>query len=438
MLNKVEETIKKYNMIQKSERVMVGLSGGADSVSLLLCLKKFGYNVSACHINHRLRGDESMRDEKFCIDLCKKLNINLEVHRIDVSNYCKEQNCSIEEGARNLRYKIFENADCDKIATAHTLSDSLETTIFNLVRGTGLKGLCSIPPVRDNIIRPLVACTREDVERFLAEESQDFVTDSTNLSVDYSRNKIRHKVIPVFSEMNASLLDTYKNTLENLRNDENCLEILSEELIEKSKTEKGYNAEIISDAHPAIRNRAITKILSQNNLPYSYQRIEDISEILNNGGKINLHNDIFAVCKDGIFDITKCSDHQENKFVCHQVDFQKQYQLFEKEISFNIMETDQVAANVHKKFANMCCDYDKIVGKVLLRNRKNGDKIILCNRNFSSSVKKLLNSSVPQNMRDKIVMLQDEQGLFFIEGFGCADRVKIDDKTKHILICKIS
>lgn len=438
MLNKVEETIKKYNMIQKSERVMVGLSGGADSVSLLLCLKKLGYNVSACHINHRLRGDESMRDEKFCIDLCKRLNINLEVHRIDVSTYCKEQICSIEEGARNLRYKIFENADCDKIATAHTLSDSLETTIFNFVRGTGLKGLCSIPPVRDNIIRPLITCTREEVERFLAEESQDFVTDSTNLSVDYSRNKIRHKVIPVFSEMNASLLDTYKNTLENLRNDENCLDLLSEELIEKSKTEKGYKADIISNAHPAIRNRAITKILSHNNLAYSYQRIKDISEILNNGGKINLHNDIFAVCKDGIFDIIKCSDHKENKFICLHVDFQKRYQLFEKEISFNIMETDQAAANVHKKFANMCCDYDKIIGKVLLRNRKNGDKIILCNRNFTSSVKKLLYSSVPQNMRDEIVMLQDEQGLFFIEGFGCADRVKIDDNTKHILICKIS
>ena len=158
MLNKVAKTIEKYDMIKKGERILVGLSGGADSVSLLLCLRELGYsNISACHINHQLRGDESFRDENFCIELCRSLDIPLQVHRINVREYCEKNSVSLEEGARKLRYDIFSQSNCDKTATAHSLSDCFETMLFNLIRGTGLKGLCSIPPVRDNIIRPLIA-----------------------------------------------------------------------------------------------------------------------------------------------------------------------------------------------------------------------------------------------------------------------------------------
>ena len=190
MLNKVAKTIEKYNMIKKSERILVGLSGGADSVSLLLCLRELGYDISACHINHQLRGDESLRDENFCIKLCRDLDIPIDVHRINVKEYCKMNSTSLEDGARKLRYNIFSNAETEKIATAHTLSDCFETLLFNIVRGTGLKGLCSIPPVRDNIIRPLIDCTREDILEFLKKHNQSFVTDSTNLETEFTRNKV--------------------------------------------------------------------------------------------------------------------------------------------------------------------------------------------------------------------------------------------------------
>lgn len=115
MLNKVAKTIEKYNMIKKSERILVGLSGGADSVSLLLCLRELGYDISACHINHQLRGNESLRDENFCIKLCRDLDIPIDVHRINVKEYCKMNSTSLEDGARKLRYNIFSNAETEKL-----------------------------------------------------------------------------------------------------------------------------------------------------------------------------------------------------------------------------------------------------------------------------------------------------------------------------------
>ena len=438
MLNKVRETIEKYNMTDKSERVLVGLSGGADSVSLLFCLKHLGYDVRACHINHQLRGDESLRDEQFCIDLCKSHEIPIDVHRIDVKGYCAENGCSVEEGARKLRYSIFDSSGCDKIATAHTLSDCFETTIFNLARGTGLKGLCSIPPIRGKIIRPLIECTRQEVEGFLTSQELSYVTDSTNLQTDYSRNKIRHLIIPTMTELNSSLMKTYKNTLDNLKDDEEYLEIQTDELISHAKSNRGYSAQILTEAHTAARNRAINRILSDNGISYSHQRAQEISNIIKHGGKVNIHKSTYAVCKNGYFNIETIDNDICTPPFYQTIDFSNEYDFFGKNVKFRIAENGSGILNVNKMFANTCCDYDKIIGDTVMRNRIEGDKITLCNRDFQSSVKKLFNAKIPRDMRDKTVILQDENGIFFIEGFGCADRVKIDKSTKRILICEIS
>lgn len=436
MLNKVSETINKYNMLKKSERVLVGLSGGADSVSLLLCLKELGYNVSACHINHQLRGKESDRDENFCLELCQKYNIDIFIHKIDVKKYCTDNNFSVEEGARNLRYEIFDQSKFNKIATAHSLNDCLETTIFNLARGTGLKGLCSIPAVRGKIIRPLIECTREEIEEYLNNKNQNYVTDSTNLTNDYNRNKIRNIVVPTLNEINTSLLSTFKSTLDNLKSDENYFQQNAEKLLSDSKRDTGYDAVMLNTAHQSIKNRCLAKILSSENLSYSSKTIHDISLILSNSGKINISKNTFAICKNNIFFISKIKKEENSDFY-KEIDFNKKYSFYKKEVAFEIVDIDETE-NINKWFTNCCLDYDKIKGRVWLRNRKSGDSIQLCNRNFTSSVKKLFNSSIPENERNSTVILEDEEGIFFIEHFGCANRVRIDDKTKHILICKVS
>ena len=220
-LKQVKDNIDRFSMLEEDENVLVGLSGGADSVALLLSLYKLGYKVKACHLNHCLRGDEADRDEYFCKNLCDKLNIELVIKRENIAEYAKSSKQSIETAAREIRYKFFDDVSngC-KIATAHTASDTIETMIFHLARGTGLTGLCSIPPVRGKIIRPLISLTRAEIEDFLQNINQDFVTDSTNLTDDYTRNKIRSQIIPVLKNINPQAEKAAVNLAFRLREEE--------------------------------------------------------------------------------------------------------------------------------------------------------------------------------------------------------------------------
>ena len=172
MIEKLKSTIKEYDLLPDFGEVLVALSGGADSTALLLGLRELGYKVKAVHVNHNLRGEESDRDQSFCRDLCSRLDIPLVVESVDVRGYSEANKLSTEEAARDLRYAaIRRSADCP-IATAHNLNDCFETTLFNLVRGTSLGGLLGIPPKRDDIIRPLINVTREEIISYLKLKNQ--------------------------------------------------------------------------------------------------------------------------------------------------------------------------------------------------------------------------------------------------------------------------
>ncbi len=193
-------------------RILVGLSGGADSVTLakVLCTlsEKYGFSVCACHVNHMIRGAEADRDEMFVRELCKKLGIELLCKSFDVPKIATKTKKSLEEAARDVRYSYFDeickSEKADYIATAHTASDNAETVLFNLTRGCGLSGLCGIPIKRGIIIRPLLNVTREEIEDYLGSVGQSYVTDSTNLEDDCSRNIIRHNVIPHLRGINPA------------------------------------------------------------------------------------------------------------------------------------------------------------------------------------------------------------------------------------------
>ncbi len=438
MLDKVKKAISNYNMISMGETVLCCLSGGADSVALLLCLHNLGYNVKACHVNHQLRGDESLRDEKFCIDLCNKMSIDIDVRRIDVKKYCSDNAVSIEEGARNLRYEIFSSCGCDKIATAHTLSDALETSLFNIARGTGLKGLCGIPPVRDQIIRPIIYCTRRQVEDFLEENNQGYVIDSSNLTDDYSRNKIRNKVVPVLAEINSSVENNFGRTLNSLRTDLSFISDFTDKILKSARLGEGiYSCEIISAQDYAIKSRVVIKILGDSSVDYSMDRVDEILEIIENGGKINVSKDKYAICSQGIFRICEFKNDL-NKNIVIKIEINEIYIIFKKKVSFSVYKKTDEFVNVNKKLTKTFVDYDKIRGEILLRNRQNGDLIKFADKNHTTKIKKLFNEKVLVENRDEIFMLADDDGLIFVEGFGVADRVKVDVSTKNILVCTIS
>lgn len=445
MLGKVKNTILKYDMLSHSERVLVGLSGGADSVALLVCLNELGYNVSAMHINHNLRGEESCRDERFCIELCKNFGIPLTVKSVDVKGYCRENKLGIEEGARELRYEAFSSAGADKICTAHTLSDSVETMLINLIRGTALKGLCGVPYKRGKIVRPLIECTREEVEEFLSERGISFVTDSTNNSDDYTRNKIRHKIIPqlvdITSNQNGDFYKNVNRTLKSIALDENFLNAETECLIENAHIDRHtYDIDMINSHHKSISNRAYVMLLKRYGVEISQSKLEDLKKACNDGKKINLKNNVYASVKSG--KLTFSGTREKIEFYSKEINFKDTNvvieEFFGRKAEIRLIEKDNKLSNIHNKFTKKDIDYDKIKGRIFLRNRKGGDKIRLSERGITKSIKKLFNENIPLEMREKTMILSDDCGVIYVEGFGADGRVSADENTKRILEVEIS
>ncbi len=220
MLNKIKRFIASEHLLRVDALYLVALSGGADSVALLLCLKELGYRIEAVHCNFNLRGEESLRDELFCEDLCQRENIPLHKVHFDTQAYAELHKVSIEMAARELRYRYFfqlkEALGADGVCVGHHKEDSIETILINLVRGTGLGGLMGIRPRNHDVIRPLLCVTRQEIEDYLHQHAVSFVTDSTNLIDDVVRNKIRLNVLPQLSEINPSVTDAILATANHL------------------------------------------------------------------------------------------------------------------------------------------------------------------------------------------------------------------------------
>ncbi|MEA4831320.1 tRNA(Ile)-lysidine synthase [bioreactor metagenome] len=214
IISKIDGAVEEYSMLAGCRGVLVGLSGGKDSVCLLHYLaSQFSsgsceINVYACHLNHMIRGAEADADENFCRDLCRSLGVDFISEKRDIPVIAEKTKKSIEEAARDARYDLFDRAagisGCDRIATAHTASDNAETIIFRIARGTSVSGLCGIPPVRDNIIRPLIDLNSDEVIAYCNYFGLEFRTDSTNADISYPRNLIRAEIIPQLERINPS------------------------------------------------------------------------------------------------------------------------------------------------------------------------------------------------------------------------------------------
>lgn len=437
----VKAAIEDYSMINPKEKIFIALSGGADSVAMLLCLvelnKDLGMNldISAIHINHNLRGDESNRDENFCKSLCLDMGVVFECERVDVKSYCKREGLTIEEGARKLRYQAFlKIAGEGKIATAHTMSDNAETMLINMVRGSGLKGFCGIPPVRKNIIRPLIYASRSDVIHYLSEKNQEYVTDSSNLSDDYTRNRLRNHVIPVLKQINPSFEKTLKGTKIALEIDEKFLNSEAKKAYDECILPSGNGFSLkLSQFSAALRIRCISMLLRGKNIPVSFDRLTLADNLLFESGSIMLRSEVKLISdKHGLRLVSEVGDEKMLHIpITPNVFINYGGRSFCAKIEY--IENLNTTNNVHTNLAYALIDYDKIKGQVFLRSRRDGDRITLCRRQHSSSVKKLLNASIPIEERSKLFFIEDDLGLIFIEKIGVADRVCVSDTTRRVL-----
>lgn len=438
MLDKVYKFIKSNNMLSEGDTVICGLSGGADSVALLLSLlqlrEKLNIRVEAVHVNHCIRGSESDSDENFCLELCKSYDVPFTAERCDVIGESKKRQLSVEETARELRYDIFRKISFGKkLATAHNANDNLETVILNLSRGTGLKGLAGIPCTRENIIRPLLSCSRNEIEKFLESLGQKYVTDSTNLSDDYTRNKIRHKIIPLLEEINSSVIDTSVNTMNTVREENSFIEAEVDAAMGKCSVGKELTG--LYKYSPVIRKRCISRLLSAEHLPYSAKRLIEADDILLNGGKLNISNNIFLVGEKGSLKL-ECFNRQQEIKLEQYLDLGRNTINDRCIVECEIAECDNLKKieAVHKKSTFYSLDYDKIRGKLIVRTRKFGDKIKLAGRDFTSSVKKLINEKIPSEKRNGILFVADDEGTILAEEIGIAQRVAPSADTVRFLI----
>lgn len=302
MQQKVETYIQKHQLLDHKKAIIVGVSGGTDSVALLHILVSLGYNCVIAHCNFHLRMEESDRDEEFVRELGKQLHVPF--YHIDfmTTEYASHEGISIEMAARDLRYNWFhellQELDAQAIAVAHHADDSIETMLMNLVRGTGLRGLTGIQPRNKKVVRPLLCCTRLELENYLIEEGLDHVEDSSNSSTDYQRNKFRNEIIPLLEEVNPSARQTLYDSLlrfeGNLAIYQQAIDRIKEQIIYKTGGVTRFNIELIK------QQVHIPTIMYELLQPYGFSPalIEQVTQNLDaESGKI-FYSDNYRLLKD--------------------------------------------------------------------------------------------------------------------------------------------
>lgn len=441
------QTIEEYRMIQQGDTVAVCLSGGADSMALfhLMCAYKdtLGISLFAIHINHGLR-KESDDEEEFIKAYCEKRGVECIVRRLNMNSMQKPQGFSTELWARKLRYEFFEETAkqrAAKLATAHTLSDKCETVIFNLARGTNLKGMCGIPAVRGNIIRPLINCTRRDIEEYCRRNSVPFVTDMSNFSDEYSRNKIRLKVIPVLKEVNQDserLIGSFTKEMEQIYT---FLTQLSDTLFRNSVTLNGFDIATIKKQDDVVIKFFLRNVLDRYGC-LSRENIEDILEgIKRESFSRQLSKDILCEVKAGYLSFYRPKAYKrENGGEKAAVAFDTEIFFMGKTFVVEKISLEQLEKNkkIDKNYLNNCIDCDTITDKLFLRTRKTGDTITLNKRRVTKTVKKLFTEDkVPQRTRDNTVILSDSaDNVIWLENYGVNRHFAVTGKTANIAVIR--
>lgn len=444
LTQKTFATIEKYHMITPGDTVAVCLSGGADSMALFhfFCTnrEKLGVEVMALHVNHGLR-EESEDEQQFVQRYCDSMGVPCIITALDMNNNTKPQGMSTESWARDLRYEFFfRQAEKygAKLATAHTLSDRAETVLFNITRGSSLKGASGIPPVRGGIIRPLIDCTRADVEKYCEENKIPFVTDKTNFEDIYARNKIRLNVVPQLKKINSSAEKNIAAFAQDSREIYSLLSQLSDKLYKEAVGLGGISTEMLAAAHPAVTKNLIRDSLDRLNC-LSKDNVEAIYSALGQKSfKRQLSASVFCRIKDGR--LSFYTPKEKNTAISQPVTVE-----FDKVISFgysnlylSVITAEEYEKNKkkYKNYLTYAVNYDILKGDVGLRSRKTGDRFIFAGRNVTKTLKKLfIEDKVPQDYRDKIPVLCDEtDSVVWLADYGTNKPYMPDEHTEKILL----
>ena len=456
MLDKVIEYIKENEIIKQGDKILVALSGGPDSVCLLHILHRlkepFNLKLGAIHINHMLRGEEADNDEKYIIKLCDELGINHYVKRINIEYVARDTNVSLEVAGRNERYKAFEEIkekyEYNKIAVAHNANDQAETVLMRIMRGTGLEGLTGIKAKRaDGIIRPILCLNREEIEEYCEKNNLNPRIDASNYERIYSRNKVRLDILPYMKEnFNKDIIDTLNRMTLLLQKDNEfieeysnkCYNIYCENYGEKIKVSKN----LFEKEMDSIITRVLIRVFKEISNSYQNFEMKHIYEVVNlakksTGKKLNLTNKI--ICENLYGDIIfSKEDKPKEKIEDNEVKINKD-DIFNKVIFDDYTIRFEVVENKNKvEFSKnnliKLFDYDNIEKEIIIRYRKDGDKITPLGMNGSKKLKDIfIDLKIPREKRDTIPIVCFDDNISWVVGYKTSQLFKVTKNTNKIL-----
>ena len=411
MLNKLLQFTEEYKLITPGDHVICAVSGGADSIALLFALfllkDKLHIDLSAAHFNHRLRGDESDRDEAFVKDFCYRYDIPLHVGSGNVTAGKK----GLEAAARDARYSFLKNLP-GKIATAHTADDNAETVLMRVVRGTGLRGLGAIAPINGKLIRPMLSVTREDVLRFLAEYCLTYVEDSSNGGEDFLRNRLRHHVMPLLKAENPRFAENTSAMALRLREDEAALSALAA---------PESNVDTLRGMPPAVRSRSLAAFLETCGVKEPEAEHIALAEKL-----VFSHKPSAKAYFPG------------NVTVARNYGKLEKLQETAKPAAVTLPCPGEVVFGDYRiccKLATELTGEGYVVhtqGEIFVRSRAAGDSI--CLSGGTKSLKKVfVDKKIPASLRERVPVVADMQGVVCVGGIG-ADKKRMADRLPAVEI----
>ena len=433
----VGDYIRRHHLLRRNGKYLVALSGGADSVALLLSLHQMGYHIEACHCNFHLRGEESDRDETFCINLCQQYSVPLHRIHFDTKEYASLHKESIELAARNLRYRYFEqlkhDLNADGICVAHHRDDSVETVFINLIRGAGVNGLKGILPVNGNIIRPLLCVGRNDILAYLGKQRQAYVTDSSNLEDDVVRNKIRLHVIPMLKEINPAVVENIANMTTYLQEASKILDAsIQGHIHERQNDDKVFipKKDVLESASPEyVLFHSLSKYGFSGNI------IQEILTSIDASGKLwqstthqlVIDRDYIIVRPIRIVD-KKVLKVPETGIYHWTEDIKLRVSIREKKEGFKPSRSPMLAT----------LDADKIAFPLRLRYVQQGDRF----QPFGMRGSKLISDYLTNRKfnlfekEEKMVVEDARENIVWLVGERTSELCKITEKTQKVLVLK--
>lgn len=458
MIEKVLSFVKEYHMIEPGDRVIAGISGGADSVCLLLVLKELqkelDFSLRVLHVEHGIRGEESLRDAEFVKSLCAGTEVEYQCFHVDVPEEAKRRGCSWEETARSLRYEILQREaaawDEARIAVAHHRQDDAETVLMHLIRGSGLQGMQGILPVRGNLIRPLLHTDREQILNYLKERNQTYCNDSSNSDIRYSRNKIRSQVMPVLRELNGQAdahiqmtADLMKEVFSFVRR---TAETAGRDCI--LKDEEG----ICIQKEPFLKlDTVIKKEVLRGALYEAAGAERDIGQVhllaleqlfeRQNGRYLDLPYDLVAQrYYDGIR-LVKKKRGQERAEALKECVLEKEAleqadgrAVESGPFTVRLLENVNFLGKIPQKTYTKWFDYDKIKSNLLARNRREGDYFVCDEAGHTQKLKRyFVNEKVDAKMRDQTWLFAEGSHILWAVGYRISEYYKVGKETKIIL-----